>query len=191
MSRLLGMFVTIVVGCTVLVVGALGKEPRKSDERERVSKPQTNSLQGTSAIKEVVISLIDADPDVSVELRIRDKTRIDRLVARPLSKALVDREPKKYVVVAEMKISRVDGSQTIWTLFHPWGHLAHDDDYFVADLMPLKKLFFRELKNASENPVFRGMSPAPSAPDRRAERDVDPEGGRGHPREGTKRNDEP
>lgn len=88
-----------------------------------------------------------------IELCAFDKDAMQELILTPIEKAMADPSPAAYRVAGNMEIVRRDGSRELYTLFHPWGHIArHDNDqfvYLITDLSGLRQAFKKSLTVAS------------------------------------------
>jgi hypothetical protein len=93
-------------------------------------------------ISEITVSL--GFSEETLEMRITDRSLIHKLLEKPLSNAVADVKPARYQVVGTLRIEYKDGSTDALSLFIPWGHYKHNDQYMIADFSALTKEF-REL----------------------------------------------
>jgi hypothetical protein len=109
-----------------------------------VEAPKMNPGEAGVAkeISEITVSL--GFSEETLEMRITDQSLIHKLLEQPLSSAVSDVKPARYKVVGTLRIDYKDGSTDALSLFIPWGHYKHNDQYMIADFSALTKEF-REL----------------------------------------------
>src|SRR5262249_10260870 len=93
----------------------------------------------TKSEPECIVQLGFASDGKFLEFHITDSKSIKELVVDPISQAMPDPKPKRYVVLGNITTKTADGTKDVFTLFLPWGHFKHGNDYFIADFSLLQK----------------------------------------------------
>jgi len=78
--------------------------------------------------------------------RTRDNKVMKELILDPLANAKPDPQPARYEIWGSITITRKDGSEEVFILFHPWGRVKRGDAYLIADLDQLRAAFKEKLK---------------------------------------------
>lgn len=100
---------------------------------------------------EVIVWMYLMMDRVDVGVRIRDKEAIREMVETPLGNAKRDPQPARYVVLGTLTTIMDDGSEDRVTLFLPWGRVKRGNEYLIADLDKLHKLFDERIKLAARH----------------------------------------
>jgi hypothetical protein len=84
----------------------------------------------------------------TVEWQTRDSKVMKELILDPLANARPDLKPARYEIRGSITITRKDGSEEVFILFDPWGHVKRGNVYLIADLRRLPAALKEALKDA-------------------------------------------
>lgn len=144
----------------LVAITAVFIDPRLglSEPMNRVPSEGSPSVKPNDVV-ECRVGLGHASQEYMMQLCIKNPASIKTLVLEPIQKAAPDPRPAKYVIIGGLEVIRRDGSKEGYSLFLPWGHFGHGNDYFITDFSGLLGAFQMAMKWTKSE--LDAVTPAP------------------------------
>jgi hypothetical protein len=84
----------------------------------------------------------------ALDWRTKDVKLMKDLFLNSLENAKPDPKPAAYEILGLVTVTRKDGSEEVFIVFLPWGHLKRENAYLIADLGRLRSALKEDLKRA-------------------------------------------
>jgi hypothetical protein len=104
---------------------------------------------------EVLRISMPIDTDVQLQLVVRNKELIKRLIQAPVEAAKPDPKPADYRAFASLTLEDNKGVTESMQLFEPLGHFKRHGKYYIADLGELRKYLKKIAESRALKPVAK------------------------------------
>jgi hypothetical protein len=120
----------------------------------------TSSPRRESGSPKEAFVLIDSDNESRAGILIQDRETIRDWIEKPIQNAIRDPHPARYEVFGSIRTVMDDGSEDWIVLFLPWGRIKRGDEYLIADLDQLHRIFSDRIKEAARRLSVTESSPS-------------------------------